>query len=701
MTSNKNGFEPPKIVDERDVKSGVEECVTGVKIKPVFSDVTVLPASTIIKKGIIEVLEEKALPDNTDLQEYVDESYVANQTGGLPGVPVINASTTDAGTNDNYSDISGVFQLSEACKVMHVAEIVNDNSLAEIKRVYRALSNVPATESNGAAYEHALLMKSLYPVEYLFLLEEFINKVHDKSEEIEIKKERAILTLRAFIQMVEEYAHSEFISYYEAFQYLYSQWAVSKHNIIEKMEEARHAAMDFIRYCSNNHKDIGQRKFAGVAGKLSADGVIAEYDELEKGVELTPEFVDKLIDRKTKVVVISLDFNSTLNLHESYATPPLLHMRYRAQVDQFVLKFRRICPGKKLVVVINTGRPGDYVWGVIESSTSSMREIREVAFAESGGAILDKGIQGHKRCSIEINPTEWKEELDEIRDFIIKQIREEDVVVEPKLSMLSIRIDGGNKKKCHKSVSGEEVNPKWVEKTIDEYFRMTLTALDVELQRILMDLCDKVEGVKVHAAPFLKAREGSDIGARISALESISPLTHLMDAQQQKQMKKILKRFQVLHEMYQKKLLEVKYNPTAGFVDIGHKFINKYNALMKYVKGKYNVACDEVLFTQVGDSNTDMIPTTLTGPGEPNEGADDAFLVTVNNCSEELYDAMMTRNERGHGMWTYNDSIMGVMSFFRALNLLIEGKPATQTEQSGSKTGKEEELEKVVKKVAR
>jgi len=113
--------------------------------------------------------------------------------------------------------------------------------------------------------------------------------------------------------------------------------------------------------------------------------------------------------------------------------------------------------------------------------------------------------------------------------------------------------------------------------------------------------------------------------------------------------------------MYEQGLLVANYNPTAGYIDIGHKDVNKFSTLMGYVCDTRNVKPEEVLYLQIGDSTTDILPDNKTGEGEPNEGADKAFLVAVNNCNEKMRSAVEARDQ--FGMITRNQSILGGWRF--------------------------------------
>ncbi|MDA1317420.1 MAG: hypothetical protein O3B87_05380 [bacterium] len=124
-----------------------------------------------------------------------------------------------------------------------------------------------------------------------------------------------------------------------------------------------------------------------------------------------------------------------------------------------------------------------------------------------------------------------------------------------------------------------------------------------------------------------------------------------------------------LKVMYEEDKLEVNYNPTAGYIDIGHSDLNKFSTLIKYISDKYGVGRNEVCYVHIGDSSTDIIPIKNTGEGEPNEGADEAHLIGVANSNAKLADAIRKRGS--HGMMTSRPSTLGARDFFKGLTRAI------------------------------
>ena len=76
---------------------------------------------------------------------------------------------------------------------------------------------------------------------------------------------------------------------------------------------------------------------------------------------------------------------------------------------------------------------------------------------------------------------------------------------------------------------------------------------------------------------------------------------------------------------------------------------------------------------QVGDSTTDIIPDELTEKGEPNEGANEAYLIALANRNQKLDDAVKKRGAQG--LTTLQPSILGAQAMFVGLKNLMKEQP--------------------------
>ncbi len=272
------------------------------------------------------------------------------------------------------------------------------------------------------------------------------------------------------------------------------------------------------------------------------------------------------------------------------------------------------------------------------------------------------------------NPEAWKSELENLKSFLLEMIDDPGkVVIEPKMSMLSIRLaeKGGY---LLKAMDGKEVNERWVGEQIQRYFELTENHLDGRLSDLMEEINCELPQLADYTVKAVNAcrndGEGRGLnGRKKKVLEGLKEVMALIEDSHQRRIAEIESRTLVIDRMYKKGELIAKYNPTAGYVDIGHRDVNKFSTLMKYVIGTQNITPDEVLFVQIGDSTTDILPTEKTGAGEPNEGADEAFLIAVNNCNEKMQTAVEDRDQ--YGLYTRNQAVLGVEAMFKGLRALV------------------------------
>lgn len=462
-------------------------------------------------------------------------------------------------------------------------EQLQPSDIDELIYNHEELATLP-NESAGMQMAHELFMETLYSKQYLPLLKVLHERIHrfgNKNMEMVYK---AVELYENALEVVEEVGDDKDISLSEAFGEVYEGATQGMNDFLIALRRAREAAINCIRTCRVYLQD----KEWGVR----ADKALAEYAELKNGLDFPPEFAEKLADPQTKSLVVSLDFNSTFNVGESYPHGDLVGRTQRS-LHSFARAFRKQFPEKELYVTVNTGRPGPYAWGTLEASFAPIEEMRKVALAEVGGVVMSDVKSGVMDVAVP-DPEGWKRGLELMKDYLLELIENpEDVAIEPKLSMLSMKL-AENGEYLLKSKTGQDVTPELIQKWLDSFFTGK------------RDYCE---------------------------------------------------------------LIEARYNPTAGYMDIGHKWLNKYSTLMGYVCEQEGAKPDEVLFVQIGDSTTDILPEEYTGTGEPNEGADDAYLVAVNNCNAKVDDAVSRRGV--HGLKTQNSSLLGAEAFFRGLKRVV------------------------------
>lgn len=480
-------------------------------------------------------------------------------------------------TDNNFQDKEAIGPHHDGGKSTLSESVAINAGIKHFLDFYDRISFL-AGENEGMNKAHGLLLESMYPRNYLEILAD-LRRVTDHSELIRITK--ALDHFNQARGMIAEYATYGGMTETDALLELYNDSLNGENDFLNVLKTARHEAMDCI---ASMMWKLGEHS----ASKTEYE----KYIEVENGLTLPNSFARKLEDPENKSLVISLDFNSTFNLSESYPTVDLV-AKVQRMMHSFVRAFRKKYPNKELVVAINTGRPGLYAWGVAEAAFAPFKEARKVAVAESGGVILEDGLKSGKIKVHNGLPAEWGAVLEDIKNAILDEIEDKSAVqIEPKLSMLSMKIAEKGKFTLE-SREGEEVNPDWIR------------------ERVRQAVFNGPEGIRI----------------------------------------------------------EAKYNPTAGYVDIGSPDQNKFATLMKHVCEKNRLKPANVLFLQIGDSTTDIIPTENTATGGYNEGANDAYLVAINDSNPTLRKATEARGDKG--VVTSNRSILAVEALFKGLKKLV------------------------------
>ncbi|MBU1953462.1 hypothetical protein KKH03_00635 [Patescibacteria group bacterium] len=545
-------------------------------------------------------------------------------------------------------------------------EALSNVNFTGAKAIYENICRIP-DKGEGMGASHSLFMESVYPKRYLDFMQSAFDRKEDGYHMGKVILDEAAALFKKAMDMVAGYAENNGVSLYEAFMELYDEAIGGSNDFLVLMRNAREKAFWCARFEKNNGHDQAEKEKLGL--------LLAEHDETEYGLEFPAEFTERLNDPETRAFVLSLDFNSTFNIGESYPSVDLVAGAQR-RLQSLARSFSRAYPEKEIVMAINTGRPGMYAWGVAEAAFAPMPELRKVAIAESGGVILEEGLSnGAMRVAVE-HPYEWKRELKSIKRYLLGMIQNpKSVVVEPKLSMLSIKVaeDG---EFCLQSANGETITPEWVEDHIDLYFQLLEESLQKEFTELMDDIAKDLPHMKTYLDKAVEelgpaSGNGKRInGGKRKAIAELKNVVASVTKDHERRIADIKARFAIVDMMYDKGLLQTKFNPTAGYVDIGHAHINKFSTLMRHVCAKNGLTPDQVLFVQIGDSTTDIIPNVLTDVGEPNEGADNAYLVAVQNCNGKLREAVLQRGEKG--LTTLRPSILGACAAFKGLKTVID-----------------------------
>lgn len=168
-----------------------------------------------------------------------------------------------------------------------------------------------------------------------------------------------------------------------------------------------------------------------------AELALDEYLESEQGVTF-PSFLSEEV-KKSEAVFLSVDFNSVMNVEETWANTLLL-----AQVieyfNQLSIVFQKTFKGsKQLYAILNTGRPMEFAWGVLQT-LSPIKALNTLGVGESGRVILSDIIKGTTQITIE-NHSLWRAELDALQKHLLSKIKKPETVrIEPKRAVLSISL---------------------------------------------------------------------------------------------------------------------------------------------------------------------------------------------------------------------------------------------------------------------
>lgn len=351
-----------------------------------------------------------------------------------------------------------------------------------------------------------------------------------------------------------------------------------------------------------------------------ATAALQLHREAHCGLSFGSEFLDQLEHGSTKALVLSLDFNGIWNVSESFPDQVLVGhvMHSLAELAEAVRVHR---PGLQLFVILNTGRPAMYLWGAMETM-QPLPCLRQFAIAEAGGVVLTDIHDGIMTVAVN-QPDLWESELSRLRAYLFSKLCGRPYV-ETKISMLSIRVaeklDQGGKHLVF-TVEGEKADEVWFQNQIKQF----LNDRQVEIQQM-------VQQSKRRISP-----EGE-------ASEELQDLLLEVGAEATSRIQQLIAERAVLREMT--KHLKVDFNVTAGYVDIHHDGLNKYTTLRRELesRGHPPEAC---VIVHIGDSTTDLMPETDTGPGGVNYGADLVWLVAAGNANGKLRAAVQRRGSRG------------------------------------------------------
>lgn len=393
--------------------------------------------------------------------------------------------------------------------------------------------------------------------------------------------------------------------------------------------------------------------------------------ELGYGVIFPPDTLVRIKD--SKALVVSIDWNSVWNTKESFANTHMISTTVEA-IRVLSQDFHKKFPDKKILFVMNTGRPADYAWGVIEA-ISVVEELRVIGLAESGGAILKSGMNKGEIDVPVPDSKEWENQLEALRHHLLSKIKngKNKVKVEPKHSMVSIRLVAEEADSDthwrHKDNQGHPVTPEWISAEVSAY----LSAKQGDLSKEKSDLeiaLSTDDQLKFKAiTPLRRLREGGDALSN-EDLEKIKEEFEEVGEGRGVKLTEITSGLRTASLMAEK--LTAVYNSRARYVDIGHRDLNKYSTLISQMEKQFGFRHNEVVVITIGDSQPDIIPENETADNQPNRGADEVISVAVGNATPVLRDAVEKRRQRNNrGIQTVTESILGLISIIQGLDRLI------------------------------
>ncbi|MBP9719494.1 MAG: hypothetical protein KBD46_03410, partial [Candidatus Levybacteria bacterium] len=392
---------------------------------------------------------------------------------------------------------------------------------------------------------------------------------------------------------------------------------------------------------------------------------LAEFEQAEYGLDLGLDFATKLHDPKTKVVVFSIDINSTINDRETAANTALLD-KTLAELQFMAEEMKTTYGDKKAVLlVLNTGRPALYAWGTAEM-LPPIPELRVFGMAEAGGVVFKiEDTQLKAETPVE-DPQAWFDELQRINHHLQEKINGT-ARTEPKLSMLSMELanrEGGTF--IHETTDGEIVTPEWIANEVTTYLQQTHDQLEQELE-IVANRMTKVPYVTDFINQLKKSRLDGNTAQTRDYLQQV------LQEEEQELQDRLEAAITSLHTIdIMKASLTCSFNPTAGFIDIGNKNFNKFSTLLGEVK-KIGFTYEEALIVHIGDSSTDNPPVDNLEPGQPNEGVDSIYLVAVGNSTQKLKNAAQIRGEKGR--ITARDAILGLDDTIKGIQRALKQYP--------------------------
>lgn len=539
---------------------------------------------------------------------------------------------------------------------------------------FRALHNLENPkpgdgEQSGAKLAHNTLTNFLYSDNILPCLSEVHREAWDsKDMDALTSSSTALFVLDEALNVIDQYArekkygtHQAFVTDYGKVNYPAAFADMMAGNLngnphSSTFTELMKVARIMTRQClfENQNKDLGLVEVSEgvlIPFREAVQKPIREFEEAKSGIKIPRHIIDRL--SRARALVLSLDYNSTWNRRESFANTEII-VQVMHQIHEMEKMATNLFPNLNVYVVLNTGRPARYAWGVLDSIDPD-NAVRHFAIAESGGVILTEIQHGREEVAVP-NPKSWKKQLDSIRTFLRGNIKNgydsEAVKFEDKSSMVSLQVsprDSQNGDWHHKSIDGQAVNPEWVVGKVGYYLAQEFDSMS-----------RKMKDLKEHALSNQKLREGMiklitaypkdgvdgipSTGDELNGEFREGMLTLFKEVEDERaiELEEVTQAMETLDLMKQK--LTINYNSTAGFVDIMHKDLNKYSTLKKCIENR-GIDITDAIVIHVGDSGTDEMPED---DGVVNRCSSKVFNVCIADGSKGLKQSVNKRGEYGY-----------------------------------------------------
>ena len=407
-----------------------------------------------------------------------------------------------------------------------------------------------------------------------------------------------------------------------------------------------------------------------------------EYLEAEQGVTF-PSLLSKEIQNSNSVW-LSVDFNSVMNVDETWANTLLL-AQVIEHINHLSIVFQRTFKDtKQLYVVLNTGRPMAFAWGVLQT-LCPIKNLHTLGVGEGGRVLLTDIIRGTTEITIE-NPSSWRSELDTLQRHLLSKIKDpaEDII-EDKRTVLSISLakpgtaDTTDAKWYYRDKANQPVNPEWIRKETNSFLTEQTEAITSKLKEMETNL-EQLPSLHGKVVAFIQSQaNGPDnIPGTLDDFDNITfellqaelDVTEATWISTQRRLSKQLKTIKLMQEV-----LKGKYNPTAGYIDIGDNISNKYSAMV-FAMRKKGIDPNQAVVIHIDDSNAGLLTETQSGLGEPNENVENVMLVGVNNSKGDFLEQVKKRAEKNRGLLTYGDATLGLLAVINGLTKLINDLPS-------------------------